>query len=128
MFDVIGSHSAADEAEPQEVEPVATTFSAAWAYLFRTAAFISWSAMITPLAAGGEQADQRRHRVPLDAIVDVPLFLAAFEESGPAEQVEVMGQRRAGNLHFRLNLADGQFFVCAHQTEEDLEPRKVSQS
>src|SRR5712691_12056832 len=79
----------------------------------------------SPLTAGGEQARERGRRLPLHGIVDVPLFLPALDEPGPPEQVEVVRQGRARDLHGRLDLAHRDFPPGADEEEEHLESGQV---
>src|SRR5262245_38441294 len=77
--------------------------------------------------AGGEQTRERRHRVPLHGIVDVPLLFATFEQPGAPERVQVMRQRRPGDLDLRLDLADRHLALGPDEEEEDLQPREVGE-
>ena len=83
---------------------------------------------VPPLAAGSEQARERRHRLPLHRIVDVPLFLPALEQPCPPQRIQVMRQGRPRNLDLRLDLADGHLVLGPHEDEEDLQPRQVGQA
>src|SRR5262245_6277924 len=78
-------------------------------------------ALMAPLAACREQAHQRGDALRLHRIVDVALFLPALEQAGPAQDVEVMGQRRPRDLADR-HLAPG-----LHQPEEDLETAEMGE-
>src|SRR5512144_1807639 len=78
-------------------------------------------------AAGGEQAHQRRHLIPLHGIVDVPLLLPALDESGPPQLIQVMREGGPGDLDLGLDLAHRHLLARPYQEEEHLEPGEVSE-
>src|SRR5206468_2779211 len=82
-------------------------------------------AHVSPLAAGGEQAHQAGDALPLHRVVDVPFFLAALEEPGASQHVEMVRQSRAGNLDHLLNFSDRHLTAGLHQREEDLEATQM---
>src|SRR6185436_15509750 len=79
------------------------------------------------LAAGGEEAGEGGGRLPLHGVVDVPLFLPALHQPGPAESIQMMGEGRPGDLHRGLDLADGNLPSRPHEVEEHLEAREMAQ-
>src|SRR5213593_1381714 len=79
------------------------------------------------LAAGGQEAHQRRDRIPPHGIVDVPLFLPALDQPGPPQLVEVVGQRGPGYPHRLLDLSGRDLALGAHQEEEHLQSREVGE-
>src|SRR4051794_32496017 len=84
------------------------------------------SIMMRPLStAGGEQAHELRDHLGLRRVVNERAFLAALHEPGAPQEVEVVRQRRAGDLELGLDVADGRFPLLADQEEEDLETRGV---
>src|SRR2546421_4586508 len=77
------------------------------------------------LAAGGEQPDQLGRRVGPRRVVDEALLATALDEPRATQDVEVVRERRPGDLELVLDLAGRHLTPLAHQEEEDLEPREV---
>src|SRR5262245_60249789 len=77
-------------------------------------------------ATGGEQTDQIGHHVGLGGVVDERAFLPALDQPGAPQEVEMVRQRRPGDLELRLDVADGRLAaLLADEEEEDLEPGAV---
>src|SRR5437879_4952302 len=77
------------------------------------------------LAARGQQPDQLGRGVGLRRVVDEALLPAALHEPRPAQDVEMVRQRRPGDLELGLDLAGRHLAPLAYQEEEDLQPREV---
>src|SRR5713101_4103941 len=79
------------------------------------------------LATGGQESHQRGHRLRVHGVVDVALLLAALDQTGPPQEVQVVGQGRPRHLHRLLDLAGRYLPSGPDQEEEDLEPGEVGQ-
>src|SRR5438045_3520900 len=85
------------------------------------------NAFIEPswLTAGGEEPDHVRRGVGPTRVIDVTLFLAARNEPGAAQQVEMVRERGPGDLELGLDLSGGDLAARADEKEEDLEPGEM---
>jgi len=48
-------------------------------------------------------------------------------EAGTPQQIEVVGEGRAGNIEGFMDLSNGHLALCPNQKEENLEPAQVSE-
>src|SRR5437773_3890285 len=83
--------------------------------------------MSDPSAAGRQQADQLRRHIGACRVVDETLLLAALDQPGAPQQVEVMRERRPRDVELGLDLAGRHLAPAANQQEEDLESREVGE-
>jgi hypothetical protein len=81
--------------------------------------------MIVSSTARGQESDYAGHRFPLHGAVDVSFFLAALQEPGPPQDVEVVRQGRPGDLHGFLDFADRHLPAGLYEGEKDLETADV---
>src|SRR3989454_4574913 len=91
----------------------------------RLIASFGTSTLRAALAARGQQPDQLGRGVGLRRVVDEALLPAALHEPRPAQDVEMVRQRRPGDLELGLDLAGRHLAPLAYQEEEDLQPREV---
>src|SRR2546428_1072380 len=77
------------------------------------------------LAARGQQPDQLGRSVGPRRVVDEALLPATLHKPRAAQDVEVVRQRRPGDLELGLDLAGRHLAPLAYQEEEDLQPREV---
>src|SRR3989454_3340398 len=83
--------------------------------------------MADPSAAGRQQADQLRRHIGACRVVDETLLLAALDQPGAPQQVEVVRERRPRDVELGLDLAGRHLAPAANQQEEDLEAREVGE-
>src|SRR5204863_4015923 len=76
-------------------------------------------------AAGSQQAHELRDHLGLGGVVDERSLPAALDELGAPEQVEMVRQRRAGDLQLRLDVADRDLTLLTDEEKEDLEASGV---
>src|SRR5882672_8543525 len=78
-------------------------------------------------AASRQEADQLGGHVGAGRVIDEPLLFAALDEPRAPQQVEVVRERRPGDLQLGLDLAGGHLAPAANQQEEDLQARQVGE-
>jgi hypothetical protein len=77
-------------------------------------------------AARGEQPNQLRNHFGLGRVVDERPVPAALHETCTTQKIEMVRERRPGNLELCLDLSDRDFLSPSNQKKEDLEPGRVS--
>src|SRR5581483_8260497 len=76
---------------------------------------------------GGKQTHEIGNQFAIHGTVNMALLPAAADQTGAAQQVEMVGERRAWNAERFLNFPDGDFAPRLHEEEENLQARKVGQ-
>src|SRR2546428_1098356 len=79
-------------------------------------------ARVIALAASGEQPHQLGRGVGSRGVVDEALLAATLDKPRAPQDVEMVRERRPGDLELVLDLAGRHLAPLAHQEEEDLQP------